>query len=184
VNPSDPGYYTIGKVEALDWLDQDPEPSVRSLDPRPADAPEERKPLKALVTLAEAAGWAVRVGYSLGKARAVRRGTYKTVHTFGVWGSGPWRWCAMYEWSPDLSKPWEWDRTAIWSPSGKAVAPGLGSRFVDANITDLKEFLTMQGGVGAAWFKAVHARVQEQAEAQKAKAKAKPATKKTKEGSS
>lgn len=109
-------------------------------------------------------GWEVRVGYSLGQARAVKKGTYKLVHTFGLWGRGyGWRWAAMYEWSPDLKKEWTWDRTAIWASSGELVAPGLGTRFVVANVTDLRTFLSLNGGVGAAWFKEVHARVMEQA---------------------
>ena len=59
---------------------------------------------------------------------------------------------------------------------------GEGTRFVHANVTDVRAFLGLNGGVGAAWFKAVHARVEEQA--QKAKSKAKSATPKTKEGAS
>ena len=183
MGPNDPGYYTIGKVVELDWPEHDPAPQVLSTDPRPADAPEERKATVNVVNFARRNGWEVRVGYSLGQARAVKKGTFKTVHTFGLWGMGyGWRWCAMYEWSPDLKKEWTWDRTAIWRADAELVAPGLGTRFVDANVTDLRAFLGLNGGVGHAWFKGVHARVQEQAE--KARAKAKAATPKAKEGAS
>lgn len=183
LRPGDPGYYSAGKPEALDWPERDPEPTVRSTDPRPADAPDERKPLRDLVGLARMAGWEVRVGYSRGHARQVRKGLYKEVHTFGVWGLGyGWRWCVMYEWSPDLKKPWTWDRTAIWSAQGGPVAPGLGSRFVDGTKTDLEEFLGLRGAVLPSWFKGVHARVQEAQEKAKAAAKSRPTTKKPKEG--
>lgn len=134
-----------------------------------------------VVNFARRNGWEVQVGYSLGQARAQRKGTYKLVHTFGLWGLGyGWRWCAMYEWSPDLKKEWTWDRTAIWMAQGGPVAAGLGSRFVDANVTDLRTFLGLNGGVGAAWFKGVHARVMEQTERNRAR-ESKP---KAKEGAS
>jgi hypothetical protein len=182
-HPSDPDYYTTGKVNALDWPEKDPAPIVLSTDPRPADAPEERKAMVNVVKFAQKNGWDVRVGYSLGQARAVKRGTYKMVHTFGLWGLGyGWRWCAMYAWSPDLAGEWAWDGTAIWRADAGPVAMGLGSRFVDANVTDLRAFLGLNGGVGPAWFKGVHARVEEQKARQKAKAKT--ATPKAKEGAS
>lgn len=185
MRPSDPGYYSAGRVPVLDWPAQDPAPEVRSTDPRPADAPKEPRAVTLLVRAAERAGWSVRVGYSRGRARAQQRGAYKRVETFGVWGLHPrtgLRWCAMYEMSPDLEGGWGWKRTAIWTPFATSVAPGLGSRFVDANVTDLKEWLQVEGSVGPAWYKAVHARVQEQRERQKAQAKARgPAKKKPKE---
>ncbi len=183
MNPSDPGYYTAGKKVELDWPAKDPAPLVCNTDPRPADAPDERKAMVNIVNHARRNGWEVRVGYSLANVRAVRKGTYKLVHTFGLWGRGHgWRWCAMYAWSPDLAAEWGWDSTAIWREDGEPVAMGESTRFSHANVTDLRAFLALNGGVGAAWFKGVHARVVEQAE--KAKAKAKSATKKTKEGAS
>lgn len=182
-HPSDPDYYTTGKVAALDWPEKDPAPLVLSTDPRPADAPEERKAMVNVVNFARKNGWEVRVGYSLANVRAVKKGTYKLVHTFGLWGQGyGWRWCAMYAWSPDLTAEWGWDGTAIWRADGELVAMGLGTRFVDANVTDLRAFLSLNGGVGHAWLRGVHARVMEQKERQKVKAKS--ATPKAKEGAS
>ena len=120
------------------------------------------------------------MGYSLGQARGQSRGTYKTVHTYGVWAMGHgWRWCAMYEWSPDLAGPWKWDRTAVWRMDGTPVVLGLGTRFGDANVTELKAWMKTRY---LAWFKEVQARVEAQEAAQKAKAKT--GTRKPKEGAS
>lgn len=183
MHPSDPGYYTQGKKLELDWAEKDPEPTVRNTDPVPADAPPPRKGFLAVVRFAETQGWEVRTGYSLGQARAVKKGMYKTVHTWGVWGMGyAWRWCAMHEWSPDLAAEWGWRGVTMWRLDGTPVALGLGSRFGDANVTDLREWLRANGDTGPAWFKAVHARVQEQAGRNKAKAKSAP--RKAKEGAS
>jgi hypothetical protein len=182
-HPTDPDYYTAGKKVVVDWPEQDPPPLVLCTDPRPADVPPERKAMVNVVNHAQRNGWEVRVGYSLANVRAVKKGTYKLVHTFGLWGRGyGWRWCAMYSWSPDLAAEWGWESTAIWREDRAVVAMGEGTRFVHANVTDLRAFLGLNGGTGAAWFKEVHARVEEQA--QKAKAKAKTASKKTKEGAS
>ncbi len=186
MRPSDPDYYSAGRTVALDWPEMDPAPLVTSLDPVPADAPECRKPFLDLQRFAERHGWEVRAGYSLGQTRAVRKGTYKTQHTWGLWGRGyGWRWCAMYAWSPDLKAGWAWDGTAIWRADGGVVALDLGFRFVVANVTDLREWLSLNGDTGAAWFKAVHARVMDQQARQKAKAKeSAKATLKHKEGAS
>jgi hypothetical protein len=186
VRPSDPGYYTAGRVAALEWPAQDPLPEVTSRDPLPADAPAIPRPVSSLLSATVGAGWDARVAYSRGQARTRSRGVYKRVETWGLWTrphpSQGWRICAMYERSPDLKAGWGWDRTAIWLPSRVPVAPGLGSRFTDATVTDLKEFIQAHGSVPPAWFKAIHARVQEQQEQQKARARERPATTKHKEG--
>lgn len=183
MNPREPGYYTQGKKLELDWPEKDPAPLVVCTDPVPPDAPPARKPFLGLVRFAEAQGWEVRYGYSLGQARAVKKGTYKLVHTWGAWGRGyAWRWYAMHEWSPDLAAEWGWSRVAMWRVDGTPVALGLGTHFQEGNVTDLREWLRANGDTGPAWFNAVHARVQEQAERQKAKSKSTP--KKAKEGAS
>lgn len=174
------------KPPALDWLEKDPEPTVRSIDPRPEDAPAEPKTVRDLAGLAVLSGFEVRIGYSRGRARAVKRGTYKVVQAFGVYGLqevAGWRFSAIHAHSPDLKGPWKWESVALWLP-GHTVAPGLGTRFVDATVTDLREWLQVRGSVTPAWFKGIHARVMEQRERAAAAAKARPATKKTKEGAS
>lgn len=184
---TDPAYWRQSKPELPTWPERDPIPEVLSTDPRPADAPAEPGPVLDLVQRATAGGWLVRVGFSRGPARAVKVGAYKMVETFGVWAAPHpdtgWRFCAMHERSIGAATGWKWDRTGIWKP-GHTVAPGLGSRFVDATVTDLKEFVAIRGSVLPHWFKGIHARVQEQAAKTRAAAKARPATAKRKEGSS
>lgn len=184
-DPADPAYWRQARPEPPSWPEHDPVPEVLSIDPRPADAPPEPRPVLAIVKAAETAGWLVRVGYSRGPARAVKVGEYKLVETFGVWaGAHPdtgWRFYAMYE--RTVGKTWAWQRIGIWKP-GRLVAPGLGPRFVDANVTDLKDFIAARGSVLPLWFKGIHARVQDQADKARAAARARPATRKPKEGAS
>lgn len=173
-NPSDPGYYTTGRKAAPSWPVTEPIPEVLSTDPVTMPKP---GPVLSLCAAGMEAGWTVRVGYSRGPARAVKVGTYKLVETFGVW-AGPhpdtgWRWCAMYE--RTVGKVWKWPRVTIWRPTEH-------TRFTHATVTDLREFLAVRGSVGAAWFKAVHARVADQAERDRAAARNRPA--KAKEGAS
>ena len=177
---------SVRKPEVLDWPERDPDPEVRSTDPRPADAPAEPRAVKELEALAVMAGFEVRIGYARGRARAVKRGTYKALETFAVYGllrASGWRFSARYDFSPDLKGGWKWGDTGIWLP-GHTVAPGLGVRFTLATITDLKEWVGAAGNVTPAWFKGIHARVTEQAEKQRQAAKERPASKKAKEGMS
>lgn len=185
VDSRNPGYWRQVKPESPSWPEDDPVPEVLSTDPRPADAPAEPRPVLAIVKAATQAGWLARVGYSRGPARAVRVGTYKMVETFGIWASAHpdtgWRFYAMYE--RTVGKTWSWDRVGIWKP-GQIVAPGLGVRFTDATVSDLKDFILVRGSVLPSWFKGVHARVQDQRERQRAAARARPASRKPKEGMS
>lgn len=177
----DPAYWTYARPEPPSWPERDPIPEVLSTDPRPADAPAEPKSVVDLVKRATDGGWLVRVGYSRGPARAVKVGVYKMVETFGVWAAphpdSGWRFCAMHERSIGAATGWTWDRIGIWKPTEHV-------RFVDASVTDLKEFLLVRGSVLPNWFKGIHARVQDQKTKAKAKAKARPATARRKEGSS
>jgi hypothetical protein len=159
----------------------DPAAEVLSTMETQHDRPD---PVSALLGLALDAGWQARAGYSRGQARTRSVGRYKVVETFGVWAVlDEWRWYAMYQRTILAATGWTWDRTAIWRPDGRSVAPGMGSRFTHANVTDLKDFI-VSPVVTPAWFKAVHARVTEQAEQARARARARPATKKPREGMS
>jgi hypothetical protein len=175
MNPSDPGYYHAGRKVVASWPEKDPVPEVLNTDPRP-DVPVPG-PVRELQALGLVEGWDVRIGYSRSPARAVKVGTYKMVETWGVWASAHpdtgYRWYAMYERSIGAKTGWKWDRTGIWKLPTEP-------RFVDANVTDLKEFIALRGSVNLAWFKGINARVADQA----ARAKARPATKKLKEGNS
>lgn len=175
MRPGDPGYYGQRK-QAAAWPPDDPPPEVLSTDPWPSDAPEVPRAVHGLQRAAQGAGWVALVGYSRSPERAVRVGTYKITEAFAVWaGQHPetgWRFNAVHTRTPGAATGWGWRSTAIWR---------LGTpRFRHATITDLLEFVTARGDVGRAWFKAVHARVEEQ----KARAAAKPARQKPKEGSS
>jgi hypothetical protein len=169
----DPAYWRQAKP-TRDWPDPPP-PETVSTAPAPPGVPEVPRTVLALQRAAEGAGWAVRVGFSRAQERAVRVGTYKTTEAWGVWvGVHPvtgWRFSAIHTRTVGSSTGWGWRNTSIWSP-----------RFTYATITDLLEFISVRGDVGTAWFKAVHARVEDQKEQQKLKAKERP--KATKEGSS
>lgn len=175
VDSTDLAYWSQAKPEAPTWPEHDPLPEVHSTDPRPESAPADPRPVLAIVKAATAAGWLVRVGYSRGPARAVKVGTYKMVETFGVW-SAPhpdtgWRFYGMYERTVGAATGWKWDRIGIWKPGG--------TRFVEASVTDLKEFIAVRGSVLTSWFKAIHQRE----ERKKTQAKTRPAaTAKPKEG--
>jgi ribosomal protein S27E len=77
------------------------------------------------------------------------------VETFGVWSARHpdtgWRLYAMYERTIGAATGWKWARTGIWRP-------GQGARFVEASVTDLKDFITVRGSVLPSWFKAIHVR--------------------------
>jgi hypothetical protein len=175
MHPSDPGYWKP-PVKPARWPATDPPPDVLSTDPRPEGAPVDPSAVRKLQGAAERAGWAVRTGYALGTARAVRIGTYKRVESVGVWSSVHpatyLRFRAIYARTVG-GKSWTWD-IAIW---------GMGRpRFLDATITDLMKWIEVRGDVGAAWYKGVNARVEEQKS--NARLAARNRTAKPKEGAS
>ncbi|MFL6145616.1 MAG: hypothetical protein ACJ72N_27610 [Labedaea sp.] len=116
------------------------------------------------------------MGYSRGPVRSVRVGAYKRVEVFGVQAAPHpetrWRFWALYS-RPLPAGVWSW-RISIWR-ADRVV-------FTHATVTDLADFIGVRGSVLPAWFKGIHARVEEQKERQRVAAKARP--KKTKEGSS
>jgi len=177
-----PEYYRSGKRTAPEWPDADPPPEVTTRDPRPEGVPEAPSAVIKLQRAAEAAGWAVLVGYSRGPERAVRVGTYKITEAYGVHAAvhpvNGWRFVAVHSHTVG-SGSWKW-RVSIRRP-GQLIGPGLGAVFTHATITDLHEWLAVRGDVGAAWFKAVHARVEQQKKNQRAAARNRPG--KQKEGS-
>lgn len=164
------------------WPERDPLPEVSTTDPWPVGFATP-KPATDLHGLAVRNGWLVRLGYSRGPERAVRVGTYKMVESVGVWAAPHpvtgWRFCAVY--AHTLSKPWSWSSVTIWRP-GQLVGPGLGPRFTEAMLTDLKEWINAFGDVGTPWYKAIQAREEAKATAARVAARNRPKTKK--EGSS
>jgi hypothetical protein len=178
-DPSAPGYYsqvcdcplTAHKdPAATGWPEHDPVPEVLTTDPWPADFITPKPPLD-LRTFATAKGWLVRLGYSRGPERAVRVGTYKLTEHVGVWAAelNGWRWSAIH--SRTVGKAWSWSAITIWRP-------GVGTRFTHATVTDLKEWLTYTSPPPPAWFKAVHARVEDQKERVRTAARNRPKTRK------
>lgn len=148
-------YYQDRRPVAPSWPEDDPVPEVLDTDPRPDGAPGEPRSVLDIVKRATAAGWLVRVGYSRGPVRAVKVGTYKMVETFGLWSSEHpdthWRFYAMHARTIGAATGWKWERIGIWRP-------GQGVRFVEASVTDLKEFILVRGSVLPSWFKAIHTR--------------------------
>jgi hypothetical protein len=168
-------YYRQGRPPPPAWPASDPPPEVLSTDGVAQEVP---RAVKGLQRAAESAGWVVRVGYSRSQERAVKVGTYKVTEAFGLYtdlAHGV-RISAVYSRTVG-AKIWTWRNTAIWP----IRVPGMGSRFVDATVSDLQEFVAVRGSVLPAWFKGVHARVHDAAA--RAKARAKTAGK-PKEGSS
>lgn len=174
-------YYRQGRPPPPAWPAVDPPPDVLSTDERPVDAPQVPSAVLKLQRAAQAAGWVALVGYSRSPERAVKVGTYKITEAYGMWtnlANGA-RIHAVYARTVG-NKAWAWRSTAIWP----VQVPDLGSRFLDATITDLHEFVAVRGSVLPAWFKGVHARVREQAELARLRARAQAGTRKPKEGSS
>ena len=164
------------------WLETDPPPEVTTRDPRPDGVPTPPLAVIKLQRAAERAGWPVLIGYSRGPERAVRVGEYKITEAYGVHAdrhpSTGWRFVAVYSRTVGGRSGWSW-RISIRRP-GHLIGPGLGAVFRHATITDLYEWLAVNGDVGVAWFKAVHARVEQQKEDQREAARNRPG--KPKEG--
>jgi hypothetical protein len=169
-------YFRQGKPEVPTWPAIDPPPEIVCTAPRPADAPTEPRAVLSLQRAAQAAGWPILVGYSRGQVRAQRVGTYKRVEVFGVQAAPHpdtrWRFWALYSRTMPAGT-WSW-RISIWK-ADQVV-------FTHATISDLVEFIAVRGSVMPAWFKGIHARVEDQAERQREAARnRKP---KAKEGAS
>lgn len=168
----DPAYYHQGKPQAPSWPAEDPKPVPVAV----VNWPSMPRAVVSLQKALHAAGWVTLTNYARAEERAVKVGTYKLTESWALWtdwANGV-RICAVYSRTVG-AKTWAWRNTAIWP----IQVPGLGSKFVDATVTDLLEFVQVRGSVLPAWFKGVHARVQDQA----TKAKARTA-KTTKEGES
>jgi hypothetical protein len=181
-----PGYYSQicpcpltahRDPNAEGWPATDPPPEIVCTAPRPADAPQEPRAVLSLQRAAQAAGWPILVGYSRGPVRAQRVGTYKRVEVFGIQAAPHpdtrWRFWALYSRTIHGTGTWSW-RVSIWK-ADQVV-------FTHATITDLQEFIAVRGSVTPAWFKGIHARVEDQKEQQRLAARnRKP---KAKEGAS
>jgi hypothetical protein len=185
VDSRHPDYWRQGRrVEAPAWPAQDPPPEVTTRDLQPEGAPKYPSAVVKLQRAAERAGWPVASGYSRGPERAVRVGEYKLMETFGVYvpahPATGWRFGAVYGRTVGTTG-WKWRSIAIRRP-GHLIGPGMGVVFIHATITDLYEWMKVYGDVGTPWFKAVQARVEEQAE--RARGAARNRTAKPKEGQS
>jgi hypothetical protein len=164
--PFDPAFAYGNRPGPRMWPENDPGPEVTNLDPFPSDFTVPAA-VKQLVGKAEAAGWEVRLGYSLGPRRAVKIGTYDRVETLGVW-AGPhpdsgWRFSAMYERKPDgapSAQKWKWGKTSIWRADRFP--------FPYCNVTELKEWISVRASVLPSWFEQVTKRVRDAEAKQKA----------------
>lgn len=168
-------YYRAGRKAVREWPEHDPAPEVTNRDDvLPFAYP---PAVDTLEGAARKAGWEVRTGYSRGSVRSTRIGTYRLLDCIGVHGRHPvsgWRFVAIYARTAPAGK-WAWFKISIWKA-------GVQTRFVDANVTDLKAFIEVAGAVGKPWFKAVAARVADQEERNRVNARNRTA--KPKEGSS
>lgn len=165
------------------WPATDPPPEVTTRDPVPEGAPQCPSAVIKLQKAAQRAGWRFLAGYSRGPERAVRIGEYKLTECWGLFVPAHpetgWRFAAVYSRTAGSTTPWAWRSIAIRRP-GQLIGPGLGAVFLHATITDLAEFVAVQGTVGVPWFKAVQARVEAQKEEQRRRARERPS--KPKEG--
>jgi hypothetical protein len=143
---------------------------------------------RSLAKLARAAGWEARIGFARGPVPGQAKDTWEMRDTIGVWVNGfGKRGMAMWERNPDAEfsarkldagtiKAGEIPSGMQWSTAGTSIRTGNGMSWNYANLTDFKEWLTLQGAVLPSWYTMVQAWVQahEERDARKAK-KAKPA---------
>lgn len=178
------------------WPERDPEPEVTNLDPRPVDAPAIPKSVADIAKLGKAAGWEVRVGYSRALLRGVSNSTYRRVEVFGAWfGTGHvsgWRAAAMYQRFTDATEIHNYDgekitpdastrkgEPGIWKWSAVTIFSGFTRHAV--SVTDLKQFMSVNGSVLPAWFDGIAEREATKKKNQSETAKSRP---KKKEGAS
>lgn len=116
-NPADVEYYRAGRKVAPSWPLNDPPPVVVNMAPRPEGAPQYPSAVLKLQRAAQAAGWAIRTGYSRGPLRTRSPGVYKDVEIIGIWAAplDGWRWYAMHERTIGARTGWKWGAITLWS---------------------------------------------------------------------
>ncbi len=175
LRPGDDGYYASLKKQEAAWPANEPLPEVTTRDPKDDKASPEPVAVRTLARLATEHGFPARIGYSRGKLRAQKVGTYKTSEIFSVWAGSHketgWRFYAMYEQNVDAKTGFTWTRTAIWHPEAKQCGSNGIMHFTHASRTDLTEFIKAGGRMPPEWYDAIERRVGAQKEKQKAAAK-------------
>jgi hypothetical protein len=141
---------------------------------------------------ARAAGWEARIGFSRGYVPGAKADTWEVRDVIGVHVNGFGRRAvALWERNPEAEfsakkleagvKAGEIPSGMAWSSSGTGIHLGGGRSWPYANLTDLKEWVALQGAVLPAWYEIIQAWVQAHEERDMRKAKAAPS--KTKERS-
>jgi len=138
---------------------------------------------RGLAKAARAAGWEARIGFARGPVPGQAKDSWEIRDTIGVWMDGFGKRAAgMWERNPDAEfsakkleagniKPGEIPSGMQWSTAGTAILLGKGMSWGYANLTDLKEWLALQGAVLPSWYTMIQAWVQahEERDARKAK---------------
>ena len=143
---------------------------------------------RALAKAARAAGWEARVGFSRGYVPGSKAGSWDVRDIIGVWldGFGR-RAAAFWERNPEAEfsakkqesgtiKDGEIPSGMKWSSSGGLIMLGKGMAFPYANLSDLEEWVKLQGAVLPAWYRTIQDWVQAHEENAKRKAKGKAQT--------
>ncbi len=126
-------------------------------------------PPRSFAKKARAAGWEVRIGFSRGSMDGRKANTYVTRDMIGVWidGFGK-RAVVIWERNPDAEftakklesgvKPGEIPSGAKWSPRGGSIRYGKGMAFSYPNLTEMEEWVALQGAALPSWYEACRQR--------------------------
>jgi hypothetical protein len=136
-------------------------------------------PARTFAKRAREAGWDVRVGFSRGYIPGRAANTYAVRDIIGVWldGFGK-RAVVTWERNPEAEftakkleagiKPGEVPSGMKWSPSGGAIMIGKGMAFPHPNLTEMTEWVALQGSVLPSWYEACRRRAAKSSPAESA----------------
>lgn len=139
---------------------------------------------RAFAKRARAAGWDVRVGFSRGSIPGAKKDTYATRDMIGVWLDGFGKRAGVFwERNPDAEfsakkleagpKPGEIPSGMNWTTKGGSIRFGPGMSFPYPNLTQMDEWVALQGAVLPGWYEGIKTKVLEAEAAAKARADAK-----------
>lgn len=142
---------------------------------------------RSLAKLARGSGWEARMGFSRGYVPGLAKDSWEIRDMIGVYLNGYGRRAAAFwERNPDAEfsqkkldsgtiKPGEIPSGMAWSSSGTWIGLGNGMVWTYANLTDLKEWVLVNGAVLPLWYTMIQAWVQAHTERDVRAAREKPA---------
>lgn len=172
--PFDPAVFAREEVKSTDHVPY-PEPEVTSTwtyenweEAWFPSAP------RGFAKRARAAGWDVRVGFSRGFVEGRKANTYDLRDLIGVWLDGFGKRAGVFwERNPNAEftakklesgvKPGELPSGMMWTAKGGSIRFGPGMAFPYPNLTEMEEWVKLQGNVMPSWYVACQKRVQDAA---------------------